>query len=147
MMTEPQTIQIRPGVGILSVLSHLNYKPWFAIAEFVDNSIQSFLDYRAEIQKVDGRAARLRVDIELDSSEGGRLTVRDNAGGIHEVDYPYAFRPAEVPPNTTGLSEFGMGMKSAACWFSPNWTVRTTALGESIEKTVHFDISRIVEDN
>ena len=147
MMTEPQTIQIRPGVGILSVLSHLNYKPWFAIAEFVDNSIQSFLDYRAEIQKVDGRNARLRVDIELDSSEGGRLTVRDNAAGIHEVDYPYAFRPAEVPSNTTGLSEFGMGMKSAACWFSPKWTVRTTALGESAEKTVHFDISRIVEDN
>lgn len=147
MMTEPQTIQIRPGVGILSVLSHLNYKPWFAIAEFVDNSIQSFLDYRAEIQKVDGRNARLRVDIELDSSEGGRLTVRDNAAGIHEVDYPYAFRPAEVPSNRTGLSEFGMGMKSAACWFSPKWTVRTTALGESAEKTVHFDISRIVEDN
>lgn len=147
MMTEPQTIQIRPGVGILSVLSHLNYKPWFAIAEFVDNSIQSFLDYRAEIQKVDGKNAQLRVDIELDSSEGGRLTVRDNAAGIHEVDYPYAFRPAEVPPNTTGLSEFGMGMKSAACWFSPKWTVRTTALGESAEKTVHFDISRIVEDN
>ena len=147
MMTEPQTIQIRPGVGILSVLSHLNYKPWFAIAEFVDNSVQSFLDYQAEIQKVDGRKARLRVDIELDSSEGGRLTVRDNAAGIHEVDYPYAFRPAEVPPNTTGLSEFGMGMKSAACWFSPKWTVRTTALGESAEKTVHFDISRIVEDN
>lgn len=147
MMTEPQTIQIRPGVGILSVLSHLNYKPWFAIAEFVDNSIQSFLDYRAEIQKVGGRNARLRVDIELDPSEGGRLTVRDNAAGIHEVDYPHAFRPAEVPPNTTGLSEFGMGMKSAACWFSPKWTVRTTALGESAEKTVHFDISRIVEDN
>lgn len=147
MRTEPQTIQIRPGVGILSVLSHLNYKPWFAIAEFVDNSIQSFLDYRAEIQKVDGRDARLRVDIELDPSEGGRLTVRDNAGGIHEVDYPHAFRPAEVPLNTTGLSEFGMGMKSAACWFSPKWTVRTTALGESVEKTVHFDISRIVEDN
>ena len=147
MMTEPQTIQIRPGVGILSVLSHLNYKPWFAIAEFVDNSIQSFLDYRAEIQKVGGRNARLRVDIELESSEGGRLTVRDNAAGIHEVDYPYAFRPAEVPPNTTGLSEFGMGMKSAACWFSPNWTVRTAALGELVEKTVHFDISQIVEDN
>lgn len=147
MRTEPQKIQIRPGVGILSVLSHLNYKPWFAIAEFVDNSIQSFLDYRAEIQKVDGRDTRLQVEIELDSSEGGRLTVRDNAGGIHEVDYPHAFRPAEVPSNTTGLSEFGMGMKSAACWFSPKWTVRTTALGESVEKTVHFDISRIVEDN
>lgn len=40
------SINIRPGVGILSVLSHLNYKPWFAVAEFVDNAIQSFIDYR-----------------------------------------------------------------------------------------------------
>ena len=146
-MSTPQKIQIRPGVGILSVLSHLNYKPWFAIAEFVDNSIQSFLNYREEIEHVDGNKAKLRVEIEIDSVEGSRLVVRDNAAGIHETDYSYAFRPAEVPANTSGLSEFGMGMKSAACWFSPNWTVRTSALGESEEKTVHFDISRIVEDN
>lgn len=146
-MDIPQKIQIRPGVGILSVLSHLNYKPWFAIAEFVDNSIQSFLDYRKEIEYGNGNDAKLRVEIELDPSDDGRLIVRDNAAGIHEKDYTYAFRPAEVPPNTSGLSEFGMGMKSAACWFSPNWTVRTTALGELEEKTVHFDISQIVEDN
>ena len=146
-MGTPQKIQIRPGVGILSVLSHLNYKPWFAIAEFVDNSIQSFLDYREEIEDIDGNEAKLRVEIEIDSADEGRIVVRDNAAGIHEADYPYAFRPAEVPANTSGLSEFGMGMKSAACWFSPDWTVRTTALGELQEKTVHFDISQIVEDN
>lgn len=70
MMTEPQTIQIRPGVGILSVLSHLNYKPWFAIAEFVDNSIQSFLDYRAEIQKVDGRAAAWQAGVRAQPPPG-----------------------------------------------------------------------------
>ena len=146
-MSTPQKIQIRPGVGILSVLRHLNYKPWFAIAEFVDNSIQSFLNYKEEIEHVDGKDVKLRVAIELDSSEEGRLVVRDNAAGIHEADYPYAFRPAEVPANTSGLSEFGMGMKSAACWFSPDWSVRTTALGELEEKIVHFDISQIVEDN
>ena len=146
-MGTPQKIQIRPGVGILSVLSHLNYKPWFAIAEFVDNSIQSFLDYREEIESIDRNKAKLRVEIEIDSAEEGRIVVRDNAAGIHEAAYPYAFRPAEVPANTSGLSEFGMGMKSAACWFSPDWTVRTTALGELQEKTVHFDISQIVEDN
>lgn len=143
----PQSINIRPGVRILSVLSHLNYRPWFAIAEFVDNSIQSFLDHEKGIKSIDGDTARLRVEIELDTSEGGRLIVRDNAAGIHEADYSRAFRPAGIPSDTSGLSEFGMGMKSAACWFSPSWTVRTTALGETVEKTVHFDISQIVEDN
>ena len=146
-MNTPQKVPIRPGVGILSVLSRLNYKSWFAIAEFVDNSIQSYLDYHEEIEHVDGNNTKLKVEVELDTSEGGYLIVRDNAAGIHEKDYLHAFRPAEVPPNTSGLSEFGMGMKSAACWFSPNWTVRTTAIGEPVEKRVHFDISQIVEDN
>lgn len=146
-MNKPQSINIRPGVRILSVLSRINYNPWFAIAEFVDNSIQSFCDYQSEIECVDGNNAKLRVDIELDSSESGQLIIRDNAAGIHEAEYSRAFRPADIPPDTSGLSEFGMGMKSAACWFSPNWIVRTTALGEPVEKTVRFDISRIVEDN
>ena len=146
-MNKSQKIDIRPGVKILSVLSHLNYNPWFAVAEFVDNSLQSFLDYRKKIEQIDGNGTQLKVEIEINSSADGHLIVRDNAAGIHEKDYPRAFRPAGIPPNVSGLSEFGMGMKSAACWFSPSWTVRTTALGESVERTIHFDISRIVEDN
>jgi hypothetical protein len=51
-----------------------------------------------------------------------------------------------IPPDRSGLSEFGMGMKSAACWFSPRWQVRTKALGKPVERTVKFDIDRIVED-
>ena len=146
-MSKPQSINIRPGVGILSVLSSVNYNPWFAIAEFVDNSLQSFLDYKNEIKQYDGHQAKLKVEIELDTTEGGNLIIRDNAAGIHEADYRRAFRPADTPLNRDGLSEFGMGMKSAACWFSPTWQVRTTALGESVEKTVRFDIAKIVEDN
>ena len=37
-----------------------------------------------------------------------------------------------------------MGMKSAACWFAPRWRVRTTALAETIERTINFDIASIV---
>ena len=37
-------------------------------------------------------------------------------------------------------------MKSAACWFSDLWSVRTTALGEAYEKTVKFDMNKIFED-
>ena len=35
-------INIQPQAGVLGVFSRLNYKPWYAIAEFVDNSTQSF---------------------------------------------------------------------------------------------------------
>lgn len=141
-----QSINIRPGVSILSVLRHLNYKPWFAMAEFVDNSLQSFIDYEKKLKNIEGQDFKLKVQIELDPADEGRVIIRDNAAGIHEADYSRAFRPAEIPPDRHGLSEFGMGMKSAACWFAPQWTVRTSALGERLERTVAFDIATIVRD-
>src|SRR5581483_10922510 len=114
-------INIRPEVSILSVLRHLNYKPWFALAEFVDNAIQSFLTNHQALQSLHGANPQLRVDITLEPDAPGRLTIRDNAAGIAEADYPRAFKPAEVPPDRSGLSEFGMGMKSAACWLARHW--------------------------
>ena len=38
-------------------------------------------------------------------------------------------------------------MKSAACWFAPRWSVRTSALGEPVVRTVRFDIENIVNDD
>ena len=145
-MARVAKVNIRPGVSILSVLPHLNYKPWFALAEFVDNALQSFLANRAVLEAEEGKTFVLQVDINLDPNRQS-ITIKDNAAGIGAGDFPRAFRPAEIPPDATGLSEFGMGMKSAACWFAPKWTVRTKALGELEERTVHFDIARIVKDS
>jgi hypothetical protein len=140
-------VNIRPEVNILSVLRHLNYRPWFALAEFVDNSIQSFITNRERLQEVDGGAgAALRVTVSIDPEGAGRITITDNAAGISLPDFPRAFRPAQIPPNRDGLSEFGMGMKSAACWFARKWSVRTKAVGENVERVVRFDIDQIVED-
>lgn len=144
--SELKSINIRPGVTILSVLRHLNYRPWFALAEFVDNSLQSYLDHKSELEKAEGGSFKLKVSIDLKTDNGGRISIRDNAAGIHEKDYRRAFRPAEIPLDKSGLSEFGIGMKAAACWFSESWQVRTSALGEPLERSVSFDIDKIVED-
>jgi hypothetical protein len=141
-----QAVPIRPGVSVLSILRHLNYKPWFALAEFVDNAVQSYLANRAAIEAAHGPSFRLAVSIEMELSAPTRIVVRDNAAGIARVDFPRAFRPAAIPPDRSGLSEFGMGMKSAACWFAPRWSVRTKALGEPVERVVRFDVAKIVRD-
>ncbi|MBC8218283.1 MAG: ATP-binding protein [Planctomycetes bacterium] len=139
------TVNIRPGVSVLAVLAHLEYRTWYALAEYVDNSIQSFLDHRKRLAGANGGKAIVRIDIEVDSAVR-RLVIRDNAAGIALEDFPRAFRPAELPPDCSGLCEFGMGMKSASCWFAPRWTVRTSALGEPIERQITFDIKRILAD-
>ncbi len=141
------SINIRPGVSILSVLKHLNYKPWFALAEFVDNSLQSYLDHKEELHQLEGSEFKLHVSIELNPEDNGKITIMDNAAGIYQKDYARAFRPAALPKDDSGLCEFGMGMKSAACWFADKFAVRTGALGETTAREVFFDINKIVRDS
>ena len=144
-MSEIENVNIRPGVSILSVLKHLNYKPYYALAEFIDNAIDSYLKNEEYLKETEGDSFKLRVEIEFDSNNN-KIIIKDNAAGIQYKDYQRAFRTAEVPPDNTRLSEFGMGMKSAACWFSDNWQVKTVALSETVERKVSFDILKIVED-
>jgi len=135
-------VDIRPGVSILAVLRHLNYKPWFALSEFVDNALQSFLARSSTTT-----SEKLTVNIHIDSTIPARISIKDDAFGISLEDFPRAFKPASIPPDNTGLSEFGMGMKSAACWFSPKWEVRTSVSGEEIIRTIYFDIENMIEDD
>ncbi|CAE6705942.1 hypothetical protein R69776_00866 [Paraburkholderia nemoris] len=139
-------IEIRPEVTMLSVLRHLNYKPWYALAEFIDNALQSYLANRAALEALHGKDFRLEIDVVIDANGPGLIIVTDNAAGISASDFPRAFRAAQVPTDRSGLSEFGMGMKSAACWFAERWSVRTKAIGESFERTIHFDIRHIVDN-
>ena len=142
---DPGPVIIRPGVSVLALFRHLNYKPWFAVAEFVDNSLQSFLGNRPALQS--WGTSSLVVEIELETNPPGRLVVRDNAAGILASDYARAFKPAAPPSDRTGLAEFGIGMKSAACWFSDSWAVRSKGLGERVERSIEFDIPGIVAGN
>ena len=139
-------VDIRPGVSVLAVLRHLNYKPWYALAEFVDNAVESLSRHRDTLRAHHGDDFRLVVNIDMDGASPPRISIRDNAAGIAISEFGRAFRPAAIPPDRSGLAEFGMGMKSAACWFAPQWHVRTSAFGEAVARTVRFEIANIVND-
>lgn len=139
-MTE--SVDIRPGVNILGVLQSLNYKAWYALGEFVDNALGSYLTARAN-GLMAGTPLHVKISISLAGT--GRIVIADNALGIRGEDFPRAFRAAEPPPVAGGLSEFGMGMKSAATWFAGRWSVRTSAIGEPVQRSVHFDMRQITE--
>lgn len=134
------TVQIRPNVSMYTAFARLNYEPWYALAEFVDNALQSYLTNIDALRERNGKAFRLRVNISIADD---KIEIRDNAAGIALVDFSRAFSPAAPPPDTSGLSEFGLGMKAAACWFAKRWSVRTVALSEGIGREVAYDIPEI----
>ena len=139
---EKNTINIRPTMGILGVLSRINYTPWHATAEFVDNSIQSYLDNKSRLKKLHNNY-KLKIDIYV---SGSVVEIKDNAAGIDQKNYERAFQAAMRPKNASGLSEFGMGMKTAACWFSNLWNVKSKALGEDFATEAKWDVEKIMEE-
>ena len=134
-------INIKPEMGIYRVFKYLKYSPWFAISEFIDNSLQSFISKRnlSSLQR-----NKCIVNIKF---EDRKIIITDNAFGISENEHSRAFTAGIPPSNNKGLSEFGVGMKSAAIWFAPKWKVKTQPYESNLEFEYSFDLSEIVSSN
>src|SRR3954453_21427082 len=98
-MPAHRRVPIRPRVGVFGVFEAVDYKAWYALAEFVDNSIQSRRD-----GLLDGRLAlaldtpALQVDIDVDGGDEPYIRISDNAAGIADSDLERAFEIGSPPP-------------------------------------------------
>lgn len=141
------TVNIRPTVSVYATYRRLSYRPWYAIAEFVDNSTQNYYDQREDLReayKRDGPPGRLRVEVTYDNDRN-TLTIRDNANGMNMEELTRAVVLDRPPPDTSGRCEYGMGLKTAACWFGTTWTIHTTRLGNDREFRVTVHVPDLVE--
>ncbi len=139
------TIELHIGPEIIRSYKRLSYTKWHALAEFVDNSTQSYFNSKEELEKAnkESEGPILSVCIHYSGSGDGSLIVEDNAMGMSEEELSDALRIGKVPEITSGRSEYGMGMKTAACWFGNYWTVSTKKLGTTEANIIHFDVERV----
>jgi hypothetical protein len=124
----------------------LSYRPWYAIAEFVDNSIDSYL--RGGNKTILDKALRsdgekLTVEVLFDR-EQDLLRISDNSIGMSALDLENAMVIGAAPAESAGLSEFGMGMKTAAIWFADVIEIRTKKLGEDHEVRAVIDVKKFI---
>lgn len=140
-----KTVSIRHKPGIYSMYRKIQNEPWFAIAEFVDNAIQSFHSNKTQLIAVEGPDFQFRIQIDV--APENRIRIADNAAGFDSNNFQRAFEPANKPFDPTGLSEFGMGMKIASIWLADSYSVRSKCLAESVERYFHFDLQKVVTEN
>lgn len=135
-------INIRPTTSVYATYKNIKYDPWTAIAEFVDNSTQSFYDNQKQLMGTKYWSG-LEVEIIYERNVlGDRLIIRDNAFGMDFNDFQRAI-VLDSPPKKASRSEFGMGLKTAACWFGKNWSVESTALGSTVKYTASVDVDML----
>ncbi len=139
------TVDMRPSLGeTLDGYSRYSYKPETALAEFVDNSTQSYFDNVPQLQAVDGDDFQLQIVINYNPSLR-ELRILDNAYGMDHDTFKDALKISKRPKNTGGRSEYGYGMKTAASWFGKRWIVRTSTVGDRNLYVADIDIPTLVK--
>jgi hypothetical protein len=145
MNSTTNTIHIRPTTSVYATYRRLSYKPWYALAEFVDNSTQSYFSNKAAILEnhiSNNRESNLTIEVIYNNTENV-LTIFDNAFGMEFEDFQRALVLDSPPTDKSGRSEFGMGLKTAACWFGSFWTVESTQLGSNRVLIASIDVNEL----
>lgn len=133
---------IQPKASIMGVFSRLSYRHEYAIAEFVDNSTQSFYSHKEEMD-IKG-ITKIEIRIAYDS-QSRFLVIKDSAFGMDLKDFKRAILMDSLPEEVNSRNEFGMGLKTAASWFGNAWSVESTALGNNEKYYAKIDIKQLRE--
>ncbi|MCB2186033.1 MAG: ATP-binding protein [Deltaproteobacteria bacterium] len=146
-MTQTFEAELSVGPKAIEAYSRLSYTMWFALAEFVDNSTQSRLNYDNIIDQVlqdEGRPLTVSI---IHNRQTKEIIIEDNSIGMTKDDLIEALRIANPTTDSKGRSKYGMGMKTAACWIGKKWTVATCEWGSGEEWTATVDVDAIANQD
>lgn len=145
MQSNDFTIPVSFGPAIYATYQRLSYRIDNAIYEFIDNSTQNFFSRKQDLETL-GLYEKLQIHINWDPRRKA-LTIRDNAFGMNQEEFTRAVLLNSPPPDTSGRSEFGMGLKMAACWLSNRWSVTSKQAGATTEYSIDIDVPQLKEAN
>lgn len=124
---------------LLRQYQRLSYNPWTALSEFIDNSTESWFQNKHAL--ISNGINGIRIDINYDRVLD-QLVIKDSAYGMELDDFKRAVVLGSKPAKKT-RSEYGFGLKTAACWFGNKWEVHSTQYDSPNEYSVVIDIDQI----
>ena len=137
------------GPEIISSYKRLSYASWYALAEFIDNSTQAYLNNKAAMDAL-YKKEKKNLTIEISTGKdmkGEFIKIIDNSIGMTKSELQNAVILGKIPKNSSGRSKYGIGLKTAACWFGDFWTVTTKKFGNLNEIKIEFDVQKVAKNN
>lgn len=133
--------------NVLRRYADLDYEVWFALSEFIDNSLHSYLKSKKELEKIGIKKCSVKMSIiEEDGKEV--ISINDTAGGVHESEFDRLLSiGAQKEKSEIQLSEFGMGMKTAAIWLGKVIEIETKHYLSDKTFLIIIDIHNLGNDN
>lgn len=139
-------VDISPEVSMYNILKDHAYSLGGALSEYIDNSLQSFMDNKEKLN-----TQKLKITIKIDDKDihNKQIVIEDNAAGISHKDLNRAMKPA-YKPEEQSLNEFGIGMKAASLWIGRTWTLSNNYLhrkNKDETEQIIFDLDKLIKNN
>lgn len=141
---EANFADLKIGPAAIKNYSRLSYTMWNALAEFIDNSTQSRLNYPIIDDVLAQEGTPLVVTIDYDPLQR-IISIGDNSIGMTRDDLVKGLEIASPTQDSKGRSRYGMGLKTAACWIGNHWRVETAEWSSGEQWTAEVDVDGIAE--
>lgn len=141
---EEDDVDAQPDLGdVLDGYEGHSYKIWDAIAELVDNSVDSFQKNETKLKEAGRNTFKIQIKVD---NRNRKLMVHDNAFGMNRSELHRALKVAKKNKWQKGIGKYGLGLKTSASWFGKKWKVTTKQLGSNVEYTATVDIPYLVNN-
>ena len=124
-----RSFDLTPHPRILPMLGEIVLPQWRCLAEFIDNSVDAFLEASRAGAPVERPC--VSINVPMTSSQGSVITARDNGRGMDADTLERAARAgwtSHDPINNLGL--FGMGFNIATARLGSQTTIWSTRRGD-----------------
>lgn len=136
------SVSVSPDMGMYNLLKNQGYETSYALAEYIDNAIHAWqLKHTHNVLKVHIKFYSQKYN---GSKKKNSIEIIDNGPGIGRKNLVDAFKPAKKPANK-GLSEFGIGMKTASVWFTDKWELTTRPINSEKKYHFEFNLNKLLE--
>lgn len=133
--------------SFLATYRSLPMEMYKVFREFIDNSLQSYLDHKEELNKLPGSNKLCIVDIKWNADE---IIIRDNAWGMNKEAFGRALKANVKAPeadNPNRLSRFGLGLKTASCYASRDYIIDSCEYNSGIHYHTEMDVDFIEKNS
>ena len=138
-----ENLKIKLSSETIRRYADLDYDAWYAIAEFVDNSLHAYVENKMMLNQLGVDKCKVKLSIEPEE-----ITILDNAGGVEIDEHPRLFSIGEKKKNCeTQLSQFGMGMKTSAFWLANSIEIETKHFDDQTTYLFNCDTERFGQDD
>ena len=107
---EEDDVDAQPDLGdVLDGYEGHSYKIWDAIAELVDNSVDSFQKNETKLKEAGRNTFKIQIKVD---NRNRKLMVHDNAFGMNRKELHRALKVAKKNKWQKGIGKYGLGLKT-----------------------------------